>query len=139
MERYDPEKDFGFMSIKEMNQDIYFRLITLKTNEMENIYDSDIVYCSLEQGNKGVVISSIYGFVEGKNEFQLERCIVKNFNSKRGFGFVQVGSSSNEVFFHRTAFPANFYEHLKEGLEFLAEIRLREDGKYQVRRCIELL
>lgn len=139
VERYDPEKDYGFISIKEMNQDVYFKLSNLKVNEMENLYDSDIVYCSLEQGSKGVIVSSIYNFVEGKNEFQLEKCTVKNFNPKRGFGFVNVGSSSNEVFFHKTAFPANFYEHLKEGLEFIAEIRLREDGKFQVRRCLELL
>ncbi|MDA5543329.1 cold shock domain-containing protein [Yersinia rochesterensis] len=139
VERYDPEKGFGFLSIKEMNQDLYFKLTNLKINEMKNIYDSDIVYCSLEQGKRGIEVSSIYGFVEGKNEFQLEKCIVKNFNPKRGFGFVQVGSSSNEVFFHKVAFPANFYEHLKEGLEFIAEIRLREDGKFQVRRCVDLL
>ncbi|HID9885439.1 cold shock domain-containing protein [Serratia nevei] len=139
VERYDPEKDYGFLSIKEINQDVYFRLSNLKVNEMENMFDSDIVYCSLEQGNKGIVVNSIYGFVEGKNEFQLEKCIIRNFNSKRGFGFVQVGSTSSEVFFHRTAFPTNFHEHLKEGVEFLAEIRLREDGKFQVRRCLELL
>ncbi|MBE0095397.1 cold shock domain-containing protein [Citrobacter freundii] len=138
IERYDPEKDFGFISIKEMDQDVYFKLTSLKINEMETIYDSDIVYCSLEQGSKGIVVSSIYGFVEGKNEFQLEKCVIKNYNSKRAFGFALVGSSSNEVFFHRTAFPANFYEHLKEGLEFIAEIRVRDDGKYQVRRCVDL-
>lgn len=139
IERYDPEKDYGFMSIKEVNQDVYFKMSTLKINNMENVCDSDIVYCSLEQGNKGIVVNSIYGFVEGKNEFQLEKCIIKNFDAKRGFGFAQVGSSSSEVFFHKTAFPANFYEHLKEGLEFLAQIRLREDGKFQVRKCIELI
>jgi 'Cold-shock' DNA-binding domain. len=139
VERYDPEKDFGFLSIKEMGQDVYFKLTNLKVNDMESLYDSDIVYCSLEQGSKGVIVSSIFGFVEGRNDFQIEKCTIKDFNSKRGFGFVEVDSTSTEIFFHRTAFPANFYEHLKEGVEFMAEIRLRDDGKFQVRRCVDLI
>lgn len=44
-----------------------------------------------------------------------------------------------EAFFHKTAFPSNFYEHLRNGVEFEAEIKLQENGKYQVRRCVSLI
>jgi cold shock CspA family protein len=139
VERYDPEKDFGFIKLNELNQDVYFKVSNLKAFELENIYDADIVHCTLSSGDKGLVVHSILGFVEGKNDLKVEKCSIKTFNEIRGFGFVYIGSSSKEVFFHKTAFPSNFYEHLREGLELNAEIRLRDDGKLQVRRCIDLI
>ena len=139
VERYDPEKDFGFMSLEQMNNEVYFKVSKLEKYELENIHDADIVYCTLAQGEKGVVVKSIDGLVEGKNNIQIEICTIKNYNPDRGYGFVYVASSSTEAFFHKTVFPHNFYEHLKEGLAFQAEMRVRDDGKFQVRRCIGLL
>lgn len=66
---------------------------------------------------------------------QVEKCIIKSYESDRGFGFVYVGPSSKEVFFHKSAFPSNFYEHLKIGLELSGEIRVKDDGRPQVRAC----
>jgi len=141
--RYDAEKDYGFIFIKEVNQDVYFSLASLGSNLAPSlggiIYDHDIVYCTLGQGPKGVVVKSIEGFVDAENTINHDRCVIKNYNSVRGYGFVYVGSSSNEAFFHKTAFPPSFHEHLKPGLEFEAEIRLKSDGKFQVRRCERLL
>lgn len=139
VERYDPEKDFGFISLSELNDEVYFKVARLDSNELETIHDGDIVYCTLGQGEKGVQIKTIEGFVENKNELSIEDCSIKFYNTERGFGFAFIGSTSNEAFFHKTAFPHNFYEHLREGLEFKAEIRLKEDGKYQVRRCKEII
>ncbi|HCG8540269.1 cold shock domain-containing protein [Vibrio parahaemolyticus] len=136
---YDPEKDFGFISLSELNDEVYFKVAKLERNELETIHDGDVVYCTLGQGNKGVQINTIDGFVEGKNEISTEKCSIKFYNVERGFGFAFIGTTSNEAFFHKTAFPHNFYEHLKEGLAFQAEIRLKDDGKYQVRRCIDLI
>lgn len=141
--RYDAEKDYGFIFIKEVSQDVYFRLASLGVNLAPSlggiIYDHDIVYCTLGHGPKGVVVKSIEGFVDEKNAISQDRCVIKNYNSTRGYGFVYVGSSSNEAFFHKTAFPLSFHGHLKPGLEFEAEIRLKSDGKFQVRRCVRLL
>ena len=64
---------------------------------------------------------------------------IKFYNVDRGFGFACIGTTSNEAFFHKTAFPQSFVAHLKEGLEFQAEIRFKEDGKYQIRRCIDIV
>ena len=139
VERYDPEKDFGFMSLAELNDDVYFKVAKLDRNDLNTIHDGDIVYCTLGQGEKGIQISTIDGFVESRNKLEIEDCSIKFFNPDRGFGFAIVGSSSNEAFFHKTAFPHSLYEYLKEGLAFSAEIRMKEDGKYQVRRCIDLL
>ena len=86
-----------------------------------------------------MVVKSIEGFVDEENAISQDRCVIKNYNSTRGYGFVYVGSSSNEAFFHKTAFPLSFHGHLKPGLEFEAEIRLKSDGKFQVRRCVGLL
>jgi len=141
--RYDSERDFGFIFIKEINQDVYFSLAALGSNLAPSlagmIYDHDIVYCTLGQGPKGVVVKSIEGFVDGANAISQDKCVIKNYNSTRGYGFVYVGSSSNEAFFHKTAFPLNFHGHLKFGVEFEAEIRLKGDGKFHVRRCVKLL
>ncbi|ELV8680786.1 hypothetical protein QNE28_000708 [Vibrio fluvialis] len=139
VERYDPSRDFGFMSLTELNDEVYFKVAKLKVNELDTIHDGDLVYCTLGQGEKGVQIYTIDGFVEGKNNVQEEECTIKFYNVERGFGFAYIGTTSNEAFFHRTAFPPSFTEHLKEGLEFHAEIRLKEDGKYQIRRCIGLV
>lgn len=136
---YDPEKDFGFMSIKEVGQDVYFKRANLRVDSVDNIYDSDVVHCTLGKGSKGIVIDTIESLVEGRNNLQEEGCVIKAYDSKRGFGFVLVGESSNEAFFRRTAFPQNFYERLKVGVEFMAEIRSKDDGRLQVRRCIRLL
>jgi cold shock CspA family protein len=92
----------------------------------------------VSQGQKGIEVKSIDSLIEELNNLNSSNCIIKNYNPVRGFGFVQVGHSSNEAFFHKNAFPHNFHEHLKEGLEFEAEIRLKDDGKFQVRRCVRL-
>lgn len=139
VERYDPEKDFGFISLEELNDEVYFKVARLYRNDLETIHDGDIVYCTLGQGEKGVQIKTIEGFVENKNEVSIEDCSIKFYNPERGFGFAFIAGTSNEAFFHKTAFPHNFYEYLTEGLEFKAEVRLKADGKYQVRRCKELL
>ncbi|KPZ59265.1 cold shock protein CspG [Pseudoalteromonas sp. P1-13-1a] len=139
VERYDQEKDFGFMSLTELNEEVYFKVSKLKQNELETIHDGDIVYCTLGQGDRGIQIDTMDGFVEGKNQLQTETCSIKFYNKDRGFGFASIGATSNEAFFHRTAFPHSFTEHLGEGLDFQAEIRLKEDGKYQIRRCIGLV
>ena len=139
VERYDQERDFGFMSLTELNYEVYFKVSKLKQNELETIHDGDIVYCTLRQGVKGIQVDTIDGFVEGKNKLQTEECSIKFYNKERGFGFACIGATSNEAFFHRTAFPHSFTEYLKEGLSFNAEIRLKEDGKYQIRRCIGLV
>ncbi|MCP6697704.1 type I restriction endonuclease [Pseudomonas donghuensis] len=138
VERYDPEKDYGFIHVRELAQQVYFKLCNIKADSIHSLYDSDIVYCTLGQGDKGVVVRSIEGFVKGLNDLTTELCEVKFYNSKRGYGFAIIGSTSNEAFFHKTAFPHNFHEHLKEGLRFEAEVRLKEDGKYQIRRSIGL-
>lgn len=138
VERYDVEKDYGFILVRELNQEVYFKLSTIKADNVDSLYDSDIVYCTLGQGEKGVVVKSVDGFVEGRNDLTLELCEVKFYNPKRGYGFAIIGSTSNEAFFHKTAFPHNFHEHLEEGLRFEAEVRLKEDGKYQIRRSVGL-
>lgn len=139
VERYDPEKDYGFISIRELGQQVYFKLSETECRNIDLIYDSDIVYCTLGQGLKGIIVKSIDGYVEGRNETKLELCEVKFYNSKRSYGFAIIGSTSNEAFFHRTAFPHNFSEYLKDGLKFEAEVRLRENGKYQIRRSVGLV
>lgn len=139
VERYDQEKDYGFISIKDVNQDLYLKLSNLKQNEVGKVFDGDIIYCSLAQGTKGVVVESLLGFVEDRNDLQVEKCTIKSYDSDRGFGFVYVGPSSKEVFFHKSAFPTNFYEHLKIGLEFIGDIRVKDDGRPQVRSCLELI
>ena len=139
VERYDSEKEYGFMLVRELNQQVYFKLANIKVSNIDSLYDSDVVYCTLGQSEKGVVVKSVDGFVDGRNELAVESCGVKFYNVKRGYGFANVGASSNEAFFHKTAFPHNFLEHLKEGLEFKAEVRLKEDGKYQIRRCVSLV
>ena len=138
VERYDPEKDYGFVHVKELGQQVYFKLANVESDCIDSLYDSDIVYCTLGQGDKGVVVKSIVGFVDELNDLKVERCEVKFYNPKKGYGFASIGSTSNEAFFHKTAFPYNFYEHLKEGLHFEAEVRLKKDGKYQIRRSIAL-
>lgn len=139
VKRYDREKDFGFMSLSELNFEVYFKLAKLEKNELDTIHDGDVVFCSLAEGEKGVQISTLDGFVEGRNEMTIGECSVKFYNSDRGFGFATIGKTSNEAFFHKTAFPPNFYEHLIKGLEFKAEIKLKEDKKYEIRRCLELI
>lgn len=136
---YDSEKDFGFMSLSELNDEVYFKVTKLEKNELETIHEGDVVYCTLGQGEKGLQINSLDGFVESRNDMHIAECTVKFYNSERGFGFAIVGKTSNEAFFHKTAFPHNFHEHLLEGLNFKAEVRLQEDKKYQIRRCIELI
>tara|TARA_Y100000780_G_scaffold155533_1_gene140311 strand:- start:539 stop:1870 length:1332 start_codon:yes stop_codon:yes gene_type:complete len=138
VERYDPEKDYGFIYVKELGQQVYFKLASTESEGIDYICDSDIVYCTLGQGDKGVVVKSIVGFVDELDDLKIESCEVKFYNSKKGYGFAIIGSTSNDAFFHKTAFPYNFYEHLKEGLHFEAEVRLKKDGKYQIRRSIAL-
>ncbi|HBA5933422.1 TPA: cold shock domain-containing protein [Escherichia coli] len=113
-------------------------MANVESKGIDSLYDSDVVYCTLGQGEKGVVVKSIEGFVEELNNLKVELCEVKFYNSKKGYGFAAIGATSNEAFFHKTAFPYNFYEHLKEGLQFEAEVRLKKDGKYQIRRSTGL-
>lgn len=98
----------------------------------------DEVYCTIGIGDKGLHIKTINGFVDSINNLQEENCSIKIYKSERGYGFAFIGTTSNEAFFHKTAFPCNLYDHLTYGLEFTAEIRLHEDGKYQVRRFLAL-
>lgn len=139
VERYDSEKEYGFIFVKELNQQVYFKLANIKVSNVDFLCDSDIVYCTLGQGERGVVVRSVDGFVEGRNELTSEICTVKFYNPIRNYGFAVMGATSNDAFFHKSAFPHNFHEHLREGLEFSAEIRLKDDGKYQVRRCVSLV
>jgi len=136
--RYDPEKDYGFISADEINYDIYFKTKTLESNSVGGIYELDIIYCTVIEGPNGTNIKSIDGFFNNENNLYTDKCSIKNYNPVRGFGFVQIGSSSNEAFFHKSAFPHNFQEYIKEGLEFQAEIRRKDDGKFQVRRSVSL-
>ena len=85
VERYDVEKDYGFILVRELNQEVYFKLSTIKADNVDSLYDSDIVYCTLGQGEKGVVVKSVDGFVEGRNDLTLELCEVKFYNPKRGY------------------------------------------------------
>jgi cold shock CspA family protein len=137
--KYDPEKDYGFISSTAVDHDVYFKMAALESCKIDAIYELDRIYCTIIEGSKGVVIKSIDGFVNDDNNLHTEKCTIKNYNPARGFGFVQIGLSSNEAFFHKSAFPHNFQEHLKDGLEFLAEVRLKDDGKFQVRRCVKLI
>jgi cold shock CspA family protein/GTPase SAR1 family protein len=136
---YDRQKDFGYMSLPELNDEIYFSLSKLEVNELETIYADDVVYCTLGQATKGVIVNTIDGFVEEKHNIQIEKCSIKFYNRERGFGMAYIGESSIEAFFHLTAFPMSFTEHLSEGLEFNAEVKLKADGKHQVRHCIDLI
>ncbi|WP_215895456.1 cold-shock protein [Acinetobacter pullicarnis] len=137
--KYDQEKDYGFMAFSEISDEVYFKISRLIRNEIGAVYDGDVVYCTLKRGEKGISINTIDGFVEDKNEFQIEKCLITFYNMERGFGFANIGITSNDAFFHKTAFPNNFSEHIKENLEFQAEIRLKENGKYYVRRCLGLI
>lgn len=139
VERYDVEKDYGFIHVRELGQQVYFKLAAIQAENIDFLYDSDVVYCTLGQGEKGIEVKSVDGFVEGRNELKLESCEVKSYNQKRGYGFAIIGSTSNEAFFHKSAFPHNFHEYLKDGLVFKAEVRLKDDGKYQVRRSVGLV
>lgn len=136
---YDPEKDYGFIFISEINDEISFKVGKLEKFEVESIYDGDVIYCSIGRGDKGTQIKSIDSHVENLNNFQREKCLIKIYKPDRGFGFAYISTTSNEAFFHKTAFPRNFHEHLRNGVEFEAEIKLQENGKYQVRRCVSLI
>ncbi|MEZ8971771.1 cold shock domain-containing protein [Vibrio cyclitrophicus] len=136
---YDQEKDFGYITLTEPREEIRFKLATMEKNEIGTIHHEDVIYCTLGQGLKGVEIKTIEGFVEGKNDVQVHQCTIKQFNEEKGFGFATIGETSNDAFFHKTAFPANFYEHIQQGIEFEAEIRLKNDGRFMVRRCIDLV
>jgi len=139
VERYDSEKEYGFIFVKELNQQVYFKFANIKVSNVDYLFDSDVVYCTLGQGERGVVVRSVDGFVEGRNNLTLDTCTVKFYNPTKNYGFATIGSTSNDAFFHKSAFPHNFHEYLKEGLEFSAEIKLKDDGKYQIRRCVSLV
>ncbi|WP_273978764.1 cold shock domain-containing protein [Vibrio parahaemolyticus] len=139
VKQYDPEKDFGFITLAELRDEIYFKLVNLDKNEVGTLHHDDVVYCTLGQGQKGAEIKTVEGFVEGKNDIQIHRCLINKFDEEKGFGFARIGETSNDAFFHKTAFPSNFYKHIKPGLEFEAEIRLKNDGRFMVRSCIKLI
>jgi cold shock CspA family protein len=136
--RYDFEKDYGFIYIQEIGHDVYFKIPAIQSNSMGTIYEFDVVYCTLDQGERGALVKSIDGFVDGLNELISETCVIKNYNQTRGFGFACMGKSSSEAFFHKSAFPRNFHDHLKVGLEFEAEIRMKDDGRFHIRRCVDI-
>ncbi|MFA2895258.1 type I restriction endonuclease [Acinetobacter pittii] len=135
---YDPEKDYGFIFIPDIKDEFSLKFSKLEVSEVECIYSGDEVYCTIGIGDKGLHIKTINGFVDSINNLQEENCSIKIYKSERGYGFAFIGTTSNEAFFHKTAFPCNLYDHLTYGLEFTAEIRLHEDGKYQVRRFLAL-
>lgn len=136
---YDPDKDYGFIFISDINDELFFKISKLDKFEVDSIYNGDFIYCSIGRSEKGAQIKTINGFVENSNNLQIERCLIKFYKPDRGYGFAFISTTSNEAFFHKTAFPSNFYEHLNNGLEFEAEIKLQENGKYQVRRCLRVI
>ncbi len=96
---YDQEKDFGYIKLKEPQEEVRFKLATMEKNEIGTIHHEDVIYCTLGQGLKGVEIKTIEGFVEGKNDVQVHQCTIKKFNEEKGFGFATIGETSNDAFF----------------------------------------
>ncbi|MDT9000627.1 hypothetical protein RQP53_15235 [Paucibacter sp. APW11] len=136
--RYDPDKDFGFISFKELNHDVYFKMSSLESTKVAAIYENDFILCTLGKRERDIVVRSIDSFVAELNIVKVEKCAIRHYNAHRGYGFACIEPSSNEVFFHKNAFPLNFQEHLKVGLVFDAEIRQKGDGRFQVRRCTNI-
>src|SRR5690606_6538131 len=54
--RYDSEKDYGFISSKELHHDVYFKMSNLESIKVDAIHDSDVIYCTLTQGARGVMV-----------------------------------------------------------------------------------
>ena len=135
---YDQEKDYGVISIPEINDEFSLKFSRLDSNQVDCVYSGDDIYCSIGRSDRGLHIKTIDGFVDSINNLQVEKCSIKIYKPERGYGFAFIGTTSNEAFFHKTAFPSNFYDYLTNGLDFEAEIRLNDNGKYQVRRCLAL-
>lgn len=138
VERYDQDNDYGFMSFDELEDDVYFKFERLEDFSIDRVYEGDYVYCTLKRGDKGAEIKAITGLNVEKTSFTTETCTIKVYYPDRGYGFATLGETSNEAFFHRTSFPSDMYEEIKLSLVFEAEVKSKDDGKFQVRRYVSL-
>jgi cold shock CspA family protein len=136
VKRYDLETKAGYIRVDGIGDDIYFNTEKLELLDMDMIADLDVVYCKVGVGGRGLIVKSIEGLTEDGNNLHIYACEVKAYYQEKGYGFCYIEGSSNEAFFHVVAFPSNFVESIVIGMRFKAEIRIRDDGKYQVRRFL---
>jgi cold shock CspA family protein len=139
IKHYDYVKKSGTVFINEINREVYFKLDSITKNYLDNIYEYDVVYCTIGENAHGSEVKTLDGLVEGRNDFQRMEICIKKYLTSKGYGFAYLENSSKDAYFHKSAFPESYHNQIVEGDKFIAEVRLKDDGSYFVRRCLNVM
>jgi cold shock CspA family protein len=136
VEGFYEKKGFGFVKAHSFDDSAFIHSSTLEAFGIETIHDGDELLCDLSRNEKGLFVSKIHDFNIHASQQHLVK-ITRLFRD-RGYGFVTVEDLGVDAFFHYSLFVIDIHDKLVDEMSFLAEVVAGQDGKWQVRRAIDL-
>jgi len=131
---YSERRGYGFVKLGE--QEIFLHHSALNRFGLQTVYPGDQLVVNTSENENGPVIDELLAIERAKpvaiaadtmpkeNEV---RGTVKFFNSYKGYGFVNIGKDSRDVFVHLRTLRNCGIHHLNEGQEIL--LNVTDEGK----------
>ena len=157
VDRYDAAKGYGFLTPGGGLPDIFCHASALERVGLETLLDGATVTCETMRGDRGPQVARILAVdfttvspVPGEHGMEGDRDLsppaaptgedpvtarVKWFLPSKGYGFLERGDGSGDVFCHLTAVQASGREFLPQGAAVTCEVAETERGP-QVTRIL---
>jgi cold shock CspA family protein len=130
---FDAFKGFGFVQVESQKDHAFLPVRVVQASKVGEVHDGDDLVCDISRNEKGLIVSAIHEIIAGRGRIY-EAVIIRLFE-ERGYGFVHVGETKLDAFFHYSLFPREEREDLRVGLLLLVEIAIDADGKGQVKKA----
>lgn len=138
---YSPQKGFGFVYHPDYDEDIFIHFSTLDKTQYKYLYPEDGVICEIGKGKKGLQVLNILEIEQNKQfvipnnkkyasgHVEEMEGIVRWFNPVKGFGFVEVPGSDQDVFLHISVLRQLQLETISQGVKLKMKVWVSPQGK----------
>ena len=137
---FDAEKGFGLVEIEGVDGKVFLHSQQLQQSRINLVNDGDELLCDVRRNAKGLHIAEVHDIETDLDVVETVDCRIIRVFHDRGYGFVQIGGSSRNAFFHFSIVPSTDREKLKIGIMVKAQIKEDKSGRgLQVKTVISFL
>jgi cold shock CspA family protein/predicted type IV restriction endonuclease/GTPase SAR1 family protein len=135
---FDSVKGYGFVDVDGIGG-VFLHASKLQDKGLGSIHDGDEILCDISRDQKGLHVSRVRELKTDPAAIEIANCRVIRLYAERGYGFVRVGDSPRDAFFHFSLIAADSRELLTLSTIMHAEVGPDNKGRgLQVRRVLAL-